>query len=362
MTEMLMKDIPDLFVLGRTSLFNDDVFVYWVGSGIECNINASEMWISLESVCDAFDNWITIEIDGVLVSRMMLPQGTYNLCVFRKLEKKQRNVRILKDNQPPEFEKSCLKFHSVKTDGVFSKVSHDVKIEFIGDSITTGEGLVGNQSEMDWKSIWMSFDKNYAKLVSSRLNADFRLISQCGWGVYCGWDNNPYHAIPLIYDKICDVAKCEKEGGSDLYDFNSWSPDIVIINLGTNDSNAFNQPTWKDDKTCRTFKMRLNDDGSCSKEDMNAFRNAVLGFLLKVREKNPSAIIIWCLGLFELSVLDCVKSTVEEFSVRNNDKKISFIELDRMQQNEIGARAHPGVLAHEKMAAKILEEINKMKV
>ena len=31
----------------------------------------------------------------------------------------------------------------------------------------------------------------------------FRAVSQSGWGVLSGWDNNPDHNVPSCYEKIC---------------------------------------------------------------------------------------------------------------------------------------------------------------
>ena len=42
----------------------------------------------------------------------------------------------------------------------------------------------------------------------------------------------------------------ERLGTHNDYDFSSWQPDIVIVNLGTNDE-AFNNPEWKDELTVK---------------------------------------------------------------------------------------------------------------
>lgn len=47
--------------------------------------------------------------------------------------------------------------------------------------------------------MFFSAENNYAVMVSRALNADIRVSSQSGWGVCCGWNNDPNSAIPPIY-------------------------------------------------------------------------------------------------------------------------------------------------------------------
>ena len=76
-------------------------------------------------------------------------------------------------------------------------------LEFIGDSITSGEGTYGATEDNDWIPMYMSYSKNYAKMVSDSLNADCHVISQGGWGVLSGWDNNPNSTLPSVYERAC---------------------------------------------------------------------------------------------------------------------------------------------------------------
>ena len=47
-----------------------------------------------------------------------------------------------------------------------------------------------------------------------------------------------------------------KSGSTQLYDFGKWQPDYVVVNLGTNDASAFEQPQWIDDKNNKKYKLR----------------------------------------------------------------------------------------------------------
>ena len=92
------------------------------------------------------------------------------------------------------------------------------RVAFIGDSITSGEGTYGAFEDMDWLTMYMSVSRNYAYMTAKELNADYHMISEGGWGVYTGWDNDIRHNIPSIYEAVCGSVgtKIANELGSTL--------------------------------------------------------------------------------------------------------------------------------------------------
>ena len=48
--------------------------------------------------------------------------------------------------------------------------------------------------------MYMSSSRHYATIIEKAMKADVRIISQGGWGVYSGWDNDVRHQIPAIYE------------------------------------------------------------------------------------------------------------------------------------------------------------------
>ena len=85
--------------------------------------------------------------------------------------------------------------------------------------------------------MFFSAENNYAVMTGRAMNADIRVISQSGWGVGCGWNNDPASSIPPVYEKVCGLLTGEKNaelGAHQLNDFTAWQPDYVFVNLGTN--------------------------------------------------------------------------------------------------------------------------------
>lgn len=312
-TTYLLEEVKEIKVLGRTTANRKPLTLFWTGSGIECNVRASELWVEIEADYDSYEPWMSVVINGVYVSRRMLNKGREWICLFRGMNQEiVKNVKVLKEVQAMSGdEKHCMQIHAIRIDGSFLPVGEKpYKIEFIGDSITSGEGSIGATIEEDWISMWFSTQNNYARMIGDALNAECRFISQSGWGVYSAWDNNPNGAIPTYYEKVCGLLKGEKNkalGALNENDFSSWQPDAIVINLGTNDGGAFNSPEWKDVETGKVYKQRLNEDGTYDEEDLRHFKNAVVAFLNKIRKYNPKTELLWAYGMLGTPMLSSIE-------------------------------------------------------
>ncbi|WP_379144458.1 GDSL-type esterase/lipase family protein [Paenibacillus sp. sgz500992] len=351
--------IEHLKVHGRTTGCLDPVTLFWTGSAVEFNVKASELWIEVESGYDQYEPWISILINSVPVSRQMLTAGRYWVCVFRGMnENAAKNVRVVKDVQAMSGDPGCyMQIHAVKTDGEFVPVeARPYKFEFIGDSITSGEGVVGGKSEEDWIPMWFSAIHNYTAMTADAFNAEYRVISQSGWGVLTSWDNNPHANLPETYEQVCGLlagAKNAALGAFSANDFDSWQPDVVVVNLGTNDDGAFHSPGWHDEDSGKIHNQRLNEDGTYNEADLAAFELAVEKFLLKLRTNNKTTHIIWAYGMLGIPMMPAIHRGVDRYAKRTGDKKVSVFQLPNMTNETIGARSHPGVLAHKQAAQEL---------
>ena len=361
-----LSDVENLKVHGRNTGCLSPLTLFWTGSGIELNARGSELWIEVEVDYEIYEPWINIIINSVSVSRQMLVTGRYWVCVFRGMDANTiKNVRIVKETQAMNGDPSCyMQIHSVKFDGEFMPVEEKLyKFEFVGDSITSGEGAIGAKVEEDWISMWFSSLHNYAAITAQTLNADYRIISQSGWGVLTSWDNNPHYNIPEYYKKVCGLLtgkKNESLGAFEENNFESWQPDVVVVNLGTNDAGAFNSPEWKDEVTGDIHKQKLNKDGTFNKKDLEAFEEAVYKFLNKIRKYNKKADIIWVYGMLGIPILPSIYRAVDTYVKNTGDKKVSVFQLPNTTEETVGARNHPGKLSHEKAAKELTRYIKEI--
>ncbi|EKQ56490.1 MULTISPECIES: SGNH/GDSL hydrolase family protein [unclassified Clostridium] len=354
-----LPDVEHLKIHGRTTGGLSPLTVFWTGSGIELNARGSELWIEVEVDYDMYEPWISAVVNSAPVSRQMLTAGRHWICIFRGMsENEVKNVRIIRDVQAMNGDPSSyMQIHAIKFDGEFLPIEEKpYKIEFVGDSITSGEGVIGAKKEEDWISMWFSAASNYSTMTAEALNAEHRIISQSGWGVLTSWDNNPHFNIPQYYEKVCGLLVGEKNeelGAFKDNNFDSWQPDVVVVNLGTNDGGAFNSPEWRDEVTGESHKQRLNEDGTFNEEDLAAFEKAAYNFLVKLRKYNKKANIVWVYGMLGIPMLPYIYRAVDAYIKDTDDKKVSVFQLPNTTEDTVGSRQHPGFLSHKKAAKEL---------
>ena len=359
-----LKDMEYYKIYGRTDETQYPLPLFFNGSGIEVNVTGSELWIDIDVDYDMHEPWIFTRLNNSFMSRQMLMSGSYSLCLFRIMSPDTvKNMKFFRELQAMSEDDSChILIRGFRTDGFFLPVSNKkYKLEFIGDSITSGEGTYGAKEDTDWLAMYMGVSRNYALMVSDALDAEFRLVSQGGWGVLCGWDNDPRHNIPSRYEKICGLAggkMNESLGASKPYRFESWKPDAIIVNLGTNDASAFNQPEWTNPETGETFKQHKNPDGSFDPDDLNRFKQAVIDFLTMLRRNNPDSHIVWVYGMLGYDLTLAITDAMNSYKNATKDNNVAFLHLPNTTDETVGSHAHPGEKSHAR-AAKVLTEYLK---
>lgn len=357
---------PKIRKNGRGKVVDGRFPMFFTASGIEFMLKGSELWIEFSSYYYDHESWISVLLNDVRISRMMVPAGKQKFCVLRNLNPEVvKRVRISKDTQAMKDDTGhFLSIDAIYTDGeVVPCVERNLKLEFIGDSITSGEGLIGAKSEEEWVSCFFDSVYHYGNLAATKLNAEFRVLSQSGWGVISGWDNNPSLAIPDIYNYTC-ASNMSEEGKKfaslERHDFASWQPDFVIINLGTNDNSAFYNPEWISADGTKKHKLRLTDDGQKHPDDLKRFEDGVTAFLKQVRQNNPNAMIIWCYGVLGSDIESSIINGINQYLVQAGDEKVSYLHFPLMTEEQCGARWHPGPLAHQMMSDLLVEKIKEL--
>lgn len=351
---------------GRGYVIDGRFPLFYTGSGVEFELKASELWFEFTSDFHSFESWVSVILNGVRISRFMVPKGTQKFCIFRNMNPETvKNIRLVKDTQalrddPEHF----LSINAIYTDGeIVPYRGKKLKIEVIGDSISSGEGLIGAKKEEDWIPCFFDSVNQYGTILAAELNADLRVLSQSGWGVVCGWDNNPNNAIPKIYDSVCACNLSEEGkrfGSLNQHDFSSWQPDIIIVNLGTNDTNAFQNPEWISSDGKETFKLNQTVDGKKNRNDLKLFENGVISFLKQIRKSNSKALIIWCYGILGADLEENIINAIDIYRNESKDNHIEFLHFASATEEQYGARWHPGIPAHKMMADMLADKIKTL--
>ena len=363
-----ISEAEHIVIHGRTTAQRDPIPLFWTGSGIELNVRAGELWVHVESRTSRFEQWLLIEINDAPVSRIMLGEGKSRICVFRGFSPDiTHQVRISKEVQPmPDDPDSALFIHAIETDGELCElVRRKKRIEFVGDSVTSGEGLIGARCENEWLPPWFSTINHYAVAAARALDADYRIISQSGWGVLSGWNNDLSHNLPAIYDYICAPLCGESNlhlGTGQLNDFAAWQPDCIVIALSANDWGAFNNPPFIDENGV-SHKLRLDADGGkpCA-EDAHRISGAVTAFLSHLRLRNPSARLLWMVyKCMSEPLIPAIQDGINAFlASHEGEPEIPLIVTLRNYTIPDGSRFHPGSHSHDEIFSDLYFPLRSM--
>ena len=365
--------IPNKNILGRNvkdaMTSKNPLALFWSASGIEFCTNAGELWIQVSSDYSVNEIYLAVQISGYTIARFMAPKEKTWICVAKNLNPQEKNnISIIKDSQPSAFDPNhIVQIHQIavtKNAEFFQVPKKDCFIEFIGDSITSGEGLCGRPEAPEWISSYISVSNNYAMQIAKIKNAEISIISQCGWGITRGWDSNINSNIPSHYQNVCSIfnSPMQKELGScQEYDF-SKKADFVVVNLGTNDNSSFNNP-WTDESTGKVYQYQVNDDGTVAESSKKEIYEGIKNFLYQIRKNNPSAKILWVWGMLKLDKIPAIlQNALEDYKKESGDQNVFSLELDAMEdvENHLldkGSRWHPGPKTHELAAKKISQNL-----
>ncbi len=335
---------PCLRLLGRMDLSRTPVALDWTGSGLECAFRGSDLWAELEAPAFSPIMWMIVLADGAPVTRFPVEPGIrfYPLLLGMSPDH-VRTVTLLKETQcMPDSPEATVFLHSLRLEGALEALpEYRYKIEFIGDSLTSGEGSLAPRGNDEWITPWFSARGNYSWVACRELNAERRILSQSGWGVCWDWEHNPEHTLTAHYGEIAGVlrgAAAEKRGCTKPYDFSSWKPDLVCIRLLTNDNNG----------------MVMQKSFEADRETV--IRGAV-NLLHLVRKNNPQAKTCWI-----LPASDCRPELAQEAVRRAREEGMSGLysfALPDYHEEDMGARFHPNAVWNRKAGLLLADWLKK---
>ncbi len=207
-----IKQIENKKIWGRCSLSDDELVLFWTESGVEFNVKAGFMEAEIDAEYQMFELWLDVFIDDERVMRFPLREGKHRYQILRGFDKtKETRVRIARNTQSmPDDSVSLIKICLIDTDAEFLPVDNRTyRFEFIGDSITSGEGAAALTRE-EWIPTVFDPAVGYVAKTSKILDAEYSIVSQSGWGLYASWDGNIEYALPVVYPYICGSQKSKE--------------------------------------------------------------------------------------------------------------------------------------------------------
>lgn len=365
MKKIELKDcIENIELLGRTYQSGDEgLFLNWSCSGIRFLWKGTSLAIktrgisSKEQELNTFtaqyeeretSPWFAIFLDDEQEPYQYFEakkgEHLYGIYSCEKIEIHTITIRKITENAKGKI---CLK--EFLTDGEIKKNEvrkEKIFLEFIGDSITCG---FGNMVK-DGQRLFYSEDENgwmaHPAVAARILNAEFSVISCSGIAITEGIGAFEYPLPPMKhYYPYCDRMVEELDGTKKdplFWDFKNHIPDVIILNLGTNDATVID----------------LNED---TENGIAKFEEDYYDFLCMIRHYNGvTPWIICALGSMDYFLYDNIEKVVKRFCQINQDSKIRCFKYGRMRVQEgSGACNHPYVTTQIRMGEELASYIQK---
>ncbi len=212
---------------GRVERLADGAVRYdWVGTYVQTAFTGTSISVRMSEEGESYHQ---VFIDGKLLGKLHFTgKEPHDVTLAKGLSKGQHVLRLQKVTEG-EFGRTTLYSFTTTGTGTFKAVApKDRLIEIIGDSYTCGYGAEGSEtSHFEVKT--ENCDKAYACLIARYFNADYVIAAHSGMGVVRNYAGKKLKTMsqryPMLYDDHDSIA----------YDFTQYKPNLVIINLGTND-------------------------------------------------------------------------------------------------------------------------------
>lgn len=347
---MSIADEGHVKCIGRTCMDGNIRWLICSGSGIEfyaklkrVDITVAGGFAAMKADNEPYYARIAIYVNGDRVIDAWINEAEKTYTAFSSREEENIHIKVIKLSEASAS--ICgIKRISVKDDGEIypvEKESH--KIEIIGDSITCGYGVDDGNKEHHFTTLTEDVTKSYAYLTAEALEADYSIFSISGYGIISGYTDtgvkNTTGIITGYYEKVGfsnDKYNAVKDIDSIPWDFHKFQPELVVINLGTND-----------DSYCQDDKERQAE-----------FIKRYEEFLKTVRKNNPQAKILCTLGIMGDRLFPSVETAVKNFRKSTGEKEIYTMAFEPQKEEDgYGADWHPSPYTQSKAANRLVSEI-----
>lgn len=338
-------------LLGRTYFDIDRLYCALSGTGFEFTFTGTNCTIAVvgdsnsasESMADSHAR-VGIYVNGERVIDDMVDHSEELYTVFESGEPQEVTVTFVKLSESPH---STIAVTDINVTGtpIQPTPNKDKLIEFVGDSITCGYGADDPDKSHPFSTKTEDVTKAFAYKTAQALDADYSMVSFSGYGIISGYSDGEkkvsQQTVPKYYTKLgySWSANGLFSPADIVWDFSKRQPDIIVINLGTND-----------DSYTQNHKDRQEE-----------YSAAYTEFLKKVREKNPDAKIVCAFGVMGDRLFPYVQLAVDNYTAETGDGNVSTFKFD-VQQAVDGYSAdwHPSITTHDKAAAKLTEYLKTL--
>ena len=348
-----MKILPNnssLIYSGRIDL-SDPFAIVWTypGTFVRMKFKGTQLFIHVRNKHNYWNNYLGVA-EGDAQTKLLLPEEG-EATIEIPLQTTQDNIHevMIFKRQDACHELTILGFEiNCNTDDECELLEASPlpprRIEVYGDSVSAGEvseavdyvAKSDPEHNGEYSNSWYS----YAWIAARKLDAQLHDIAQGGVALLdnTGWYHEPdYIGMEQVWNKM---RYNPDYGTVKEWDFSKYTPDIVIVAIGQNDSHP-------DDY------MKTDYEGEKAKNWRIHYRQ----FLAKLRETYPDAWIICCTTLLQHDI--GWDMSIDQAVLDIADKKISHCVF---QRNGKATPGHLRIPEAEEMAEELCHYIRSLNI
>lgn len=308
--------------------FSDDFCFGWSGATIRLKFQGTDLLARIK-LTGGSKGGLQVVTDGLPNdSKMYVTKGQEVYTIASGLTQGEHTVELVKTDEG-YISEMCIEGFSLPKGGKFLPVEKkERQIMVIGDSITCGyanETLNRNEgNKVENQNAYLT----YGQFAGRALNADVIMLCRSGYGIYRSrnLNNDLEQVLPNLFDLTLPRNSKVK------FDLSQEDPDIIAINLGTND------------------QANGAKKGVLQKDD---YIGAYKKFIDRLEKTYPGAKIIVSIGPMYRGAE--MISWLKE--IADSDPKVYFLLYGNMGEGDIGGHWHPSVQMHKKMGKALSDKI-----
>jgi lysophospholipase L1-like esterase len=317
---------PGVRIVGRTAPGdNGAVRFSWPGVSINARFTGTQVAMNLNDGSNK--NRFTVVIDGGTPKTLTTTPGQTELTLGTGLSSGTHDLVVWRNTEASIGVSVFSGLTNFGTGGALlaPAAAPDRRIEVIGDSLSVGAGVEGTSTTCT-PSI-DAFTNNYlayGSVAARSVQADVVTIAWSGIGVYRSYGGSA-PTMPQRYDYAIP-------NDDTAWDFSKYQPQVVVINLGTNDFSAGNpgQP----------------------------YIDAYVSFIQHVRSKYASAnmILIDMYGGDRLTAINSVITALKG----DGETKVAVLSFSAVPNNNTACNSHPNIAAQAAMGGLLATRLKSL--
>ncbi len=203
----------------------------WAGSAIVTRFSGTSLGVRFNDESTAAQsNFFQVVIDGEAKGVLKVNSEEDLYTVADGLPDGEHDLVLHRRTEPLVGVSQFLEFVPEQGEALLPvPAAPEHRIEVIGDSISAGYGVDGANETCPFTSDTENNYLAYSALTGRLVGAETTIVAWSGRGVYRNYNGEVAPTMPEIYGRT--IADEEQPA----WDFSSWVPQVVVINLGTND-------------------------------------------------------------------------------------------------------------------------------